>query len=191
MHASPTPPSEPSVARPRLLYVVALAGLVADQVSKAWAFAPGRGPDGLAEVLPGLVVGAPARNYGAWNNLAGDSPLTATALALWGLALAALALPWALKHRRRWRRCDAVGGGLVLAGLVGNSADRLTLGYVRDFLVCRAWPGQIFNLADAFLVLGALTLVVAWAVRRGGASRPESPPVRAPRVGEAAPAPGA
>ena len=139
----------------------ALLGLAADQASKAWAWS---GPGGVFDLVPGLLAVAPVENPGALASLAGGLPLTAPLCALSALALAALA------HRRTPSRAGArpcqstaasLGAGLLAAGVLGNSADRLALGYVRDFLVSGLAPHWAFNLADLFLVLGALTVAAA------------------------------
>ncbi len=44
---------------------------------------------------------------------------------------------------------------LVLGGAIGNAIDRLSYGYVVDFIDLRVWP--IFNVADAAISCG-----VAW-----------------------------
>ncbi len=41
---------------------------------------------------------------------------------------------------------------LLVAGLAGNTIDRLSRGFVTDFIYVRPWPA--FNLADAFLTIG-------------------------------------
>lgn len=41
---------------------------------------------------------------------------------------------------------------LLVAGLVGNTIDRLSRGFVTDFIYIRPWPA--FNLADSFLTVG-------------------------------------
>lgn len=48
---------------------------------------------------------------------------------------------------------------LVLAGAVSNIADRLYLGYVRDFLDIGL--GFTFNLADAMIILGLIMIFFA------------------------------
>lgn len=45
---------------------------------------------------------------------------------------------------------------LILAGAAGNLIDRLTLGYVIDFLDLRVWP--VFNIADSAISTGAVLL---------------------------------
>ncbi len=45
---------------------------------------------------------------------------------------------------------------LILAGALGNLADRLMHGYVIDFIDLRIWP--VFNLADSAITIGAILL---------------------------------
>lgn len=47
---------------------------------------------------------------------------------------------------------------LIVAGGVGNLADRLRLGYVIDYLDFRVWP-YIFNFADICIVVGCFLLI--------------------------------
>jgi signal peptidase II len=47
---------------------------------------------------------------------------------------------------------------LILSGAISNIVDRLYLGYVRDFLDIGL--GFTFNLADVFIVLGIITIVL-------------------------------
>ena len=49
----------------------------------------------------------------------------------------------------------------LMAGIVGNSIDRIFLGHVRDFIDLGFWP--IFNLADSYNFIGvALLIIVLW-----------------------------
>ncbi len=49
--------------------------------------------------------------------------------------------------------------GLLIGGSLSNLVDRVRLGYVTDFIDFGWWPA--FNLADSFIVIGVLMLVVA------------------------------
>ena len=53
-----------------------------------------------------------------------------------------------------WAR---LGFALILGGAIGNLIDRLTLGYVTDYLFFHTpvWSFAIFNLADVFITAGA------------------------------------
>lgn len=42
---------------------------------------------------------------------------------------------------------------LILGGAIGNLIDRITIGYVVDFIDLRVWP--VFNLADSAITIGA------------------------------------
>jgi signal peptidase II len=48
--------------------------------------------------------------------------------------------------------------GAVLGGALGNQVDRITLGYVTDYIDMRLWP--VFNLADGSVVVGVIILAV-------------------------------
>ena len=135
-----------------------LAGFAADQISKAWAASAGPGLDGLLDLVPGLLAVAPAENTGALASLAGDSAVDRAALRGGGLVLAGCRSPG---RGPRGARPASACAGLLGAGLLGNSADRLGLGHVRDFLVSGLFPRLSFNLADVFLVAGALALIAA------------------------------
>ena len=58
--------------------------------------------------------------------------------------------------------CGPLPPALVIAGLVGNAADRIVLGHVRDWFRI---GGIVFNLADLFILAG-LVLVIVAASRR-------------------------
>lgn len=50
-----------------------------------------------------------------------------------------------------------IAAGMILGGTLGNLTDRLTLGYVVDFIDFRIWP--VFNIADTALVVGVVLLI--------------------------------
>jgi signal peptidase II len=64
-----------------------------------------------------------------------------------------------IPSNKRW---EPIALALVLGGAVGNLYDRVTLGYVVDFIVVHYqdyyWPA--FNIADSAISLGAIMLVI-------------------------------
>lgn len=55
------------------------------------------------------------------------------------------------------------GATLMLGGTVGNLADRIFLGYVRDFISLDFMDFAIFNVADSCLCVGVVCLAV-WLI---------------------------
>ena len=51
-------------------------------------------------------------------------------------------------------------GAAIAGGAVGNFIDRLRLGYVIDMFEVEFMRFAVFNVADSFLVCGAILLVV-------------------------------
>ncbi len=146
----------------RAAYLAASLGIyITDQATKAWAVRRLRlGQD--ITVIPGFFDLAYAENPGiafgqfqdggAW----GRWLLVALAVAA---TVAVLTYFW-----RTPREDDRVLGAcaLLLAGILGNVADRARLGHVVDFIALHAgpyhWPN--FNVADAAICAGAVLLAL-------------------------------
>jgi signal peptidase II len=66
-----------------------------------------------------------------------------------------------LPGRNRWL---SIALCLILAGALGNAWDRMTYGYVIDFLDFHAvdWHFAIFNIADGAICVGAAMLFWDW-----------------------------
>lgn len=148
---------------------LSLAGLALDQASKSWVTASaGSWPEGWLDLISGVIAIAPGKNLGAVGSLADGLPLTGPACAAACLALLGLAV-----NRTRSvtgpapGRDTAAGLGLLAAGMIGNSADRLLLGHVRDFLVLSAFPDITFNIADVLILLGAASVLAARSFSKG------------------------
>lgn len=73
-----------------------------------------------------------------------------------------------------------VGFAFILGGALGNIFDRATLGYVVDYILfyTETWSFAVFNLADAFISVGAALVVLQefldW--RRGDQGKSTTPP---------------
>jgi signal peptidase II len=74
------------------------------------------------------------------------------------------------------------GFALIIGGALGNLIDRVRLGYVVDYILFHTpvWSFAIFNLADAFITVGALLILLeellAW-LRERNAPNGSKPPV--------------
>lgn len=62
-----------------------------------------------------------------------------------------------------------IGYGLILGGAIGNFIDRVVYGYVIDFIDIDifGWNYPIFNLADMFIVVGVILVMIdAWRCKK-------------------------
>jgi len=82
-----------------------------------------------------------------------------------------VALTWWLRQLRSDERWLAVALVLVLGGALGNVWDRVTLGYVVDFIdvYYESWHWPAFNVADSAITIGAVMLLLD--ALRGGKAR--------------------
>ena len=73
-----------------------------------------------------------------------------------------VAIVWWLKQLPpRGKLVLATGLALVLGGALGNLIDRLTLGYVVDFILVhwRQWSYPAFNVADSAITCGVILVI--------------------------------
>jgi signal peptidase II len=142
-----------------LARATAVVGLtvVADQVTKAIAVASlERGEE--VNVFLGLDM-TYVRNEGvAFGALSGGGALLVIAITV---ALAGLVVYFVANSDVPFLWLPV---GLILGGALGNLADRARDGAVVDFIDPIAWPA--FNLADAAIVVGVLSLVYVAEVKR-------------------------
>jgi len=135
------------------------AALGLDWASKAWILAviPARGD---LVIIPGFFNLTLNHNPGAiFGTLGGASPMVRTVLfSLAGLAALGY-FGWEFL-KPGVATAQRIALGLILGGALGNGLDRLRHGAVVDFLdfIFWGWPYWTFNLADSFIVCGAILL---------------------------------
>ncbi|MBM5790153.1 MAG: signal peptidase II [Cyanobacteria bacterium M_surface_10_m1_298] len=134
-------------------YLVAIALVLLDQWSKAWALAQLSG-SGVRPLLPGLVQLRLVFNTGAAFSLMEGNALL---LGLVSLAVAAGLVFW-IQTSGPLRRLQWIGLGLLLGGAIGNGLDRWRLGSVVDFLEFVPVSFPVFNVADVAINLAVLCL---------------------------------
>jgi lipoprotein signal peptidase len=153
--------------------------LVADQASKYYMLEVLRLPE--VRHIPLLALGPFGFDLTmVWNRgvtfglLAGDSPWSQAALGALALLIAGFLLRW---MTRAENRATALALGAVVGGAVGNVIDRVRFGAVADFLDAHAWGWHwyVFNVADAAIVLGVLTLVADALFRPFPAAKKSAP----------------
>ncbi|WP_427160980.1 signal peptidase II [Aliinostoc sp. HNIBRCY26] len=76
------------------------------------------------------------------------------------LVVSLVLIGWALfgPVLNRW---EQIGYGFILGGAIGNGIDRFALGYVVDFFDFRLINFAIFNVADSFISIGIVCLLIA------------------------------
>jgi signal peptidase II len=161
----PTPPA--ALRRLVLAGSVAVAVVVADQLTKSWAVH--RLSHGDIHVVWKLDLELTYNSGASFSLLRGWGPV------IGAVAVAAVVL---LLATVRHVRSDAlaVALGLVIGGALGNLTDRIVRGHhgaVVDFIALHFWP--TFNVADSCIVVGAI--VAAFLVSRGD---PRFPTASAP-----------
>jgi len=154
-----------------LVLAIVLIGLVVDQGLKRLAFERLRA--GPVPVIPGIAQLRAIENRGA---ILGLGSSLAAGSRTWMFMVAETALLVALAGyaiRGKAARQEEVWAlSLVVAGGASNVLDRAAHGFVRDYaLIGRpGWPTAAFNLADVFVVAGAVVLLVgAWRAARAPA----------------------
>ena len=79
-----------------------------------------------------------------------------------GISVVAILVISYLLKKHQQQKLFSLGLALVLGGAIGNLYDRLTLGYVVDFLhfhyQAYAWPA--FNVADSAICVGVALLLI-------------------------------
>lgn len=98
-------------------------------------------------------------NTGAAFSMLSQTPANMFA-ALAGIV--ALCILWWLYRHPREQTLVAAGLCLILGGAIGNALDRLTRGYVVDFIDFHIgnWHFAAFNLADSAITVGAACLLL-------------------------------
>jgi signal peptidase II len=141
---------------------IAVVIVVLDQVTKALVRSQFELYDGVP-IVPGFFNLTRVHNTGAAFGMLNsmDFPFktavlaVVAAVALTGLAFFASTLP-----AMQW--LSRLGIALIIGGAAGNLVDRLTLGYVTDFvdLYWQGWHFWAFNVADAAITVGVALMVL-------------------------------
>ena len=135
-----------------MLYVLIVCALIAaDQGLKYWTvthLAVGQS----TRFLPGLMRLTRLHNDGAaWSSFSGRTALLIAVTAVLLIGVLVLLARKIVRHP-----LGVAGCLLILGGGIGNIIDRIVHGYVVDMFDLELFTYPIFNLADCFVVVGAI-----------------------------------
>ncbi|MEH2458794.1 signal peptidase II [Nostoc sp.] len=140
----------------RLFFFAAFIAFFLDQITKYWVvqtFSLGQ----TLPLLPGIFHFTYVTNTGAAFSLLSGKVEWLRWLSL-GVSLVLVVLALFSPTLNLW---DQLGYGLILGGAMGNGIDRFVLGYVVDFLDFRLINFAVFNVADSFISIGIVCLLIA------------------------------
>lgn len=134
------------------LYAAALIVMIAgDQALKGWTVSHLELGESTP-FLPAIMQLTRVHNYGAaWSSLSGKTVLLIAVTAVMMIAVAVLLIRRVVRHPLGVAACL-----LILGGGIGNIIDRIRLGYVVDMFDLLLFEYPVFNLADCFVVVGAI-----------------------------------
>ncbi|MEH2162996.1 MAG: signal peptidase II [Nostoc sp.] len=140
----------------RLFWIAAFIAFFLDQITKYWVVQTFN----LGQTLPlltGIFHFTYVTNTGAAFSLLSGKVEWLRWLSL-GVSLVLIALALFGPTLNLW---DQFGYGLILGGAMGNGIDRFILGHVVDFLDFRLISFPVFNVADSFISIGIVCLLIA------------------------------
>jgi signal peptidase II len=139
-----------------LFWLGAFIAFFLDQITKYWVVQTFT-LDQTVPLLPGVFHLTYVTNTGAAFSLLSGKVEWLRWLSL-GVSLVLIALALLGPTLNFW---DQLGYGLILGGAMGNGIDRFILGYVVDFLDFRLINFAVFNVADSFISIGIVCLLIA------------------------------
>jgi signal peptidase II len=143
----------------RFFWLAAIVGLILDRLTKLWVVKTMTLLQTIP-VIPGVFHWTYVVNKGAAFSLfQGSIWLRWLSLAV---SIGLMALAWFGPRFPRW---EQFGYGFILSGALGNGIDRFVLGHVIDFLDFRLINFPVFNLADVFINVGIVCLVIATFIK--------------------------
>jgi signal peptidase II len=147
-------------------YSIALAVLIADQLTKAWIV--GAYSYGDSTLITSFFNLVRVHNYGAAFSFLSDAGgWQRYGLSVLAAIVSVIIVVWISRQPvQRW--LESLALALILGGALGNLYDRVTLGYVVDFLDFH-WSGHhfpAFNVADSGISVGAVLLIIDVFINR-------------------------
>ena len=139
-------------------FIIALAVVVIDLALK-YAVSSGMTVGQSFEVIPGVLNVTYVQNTGAAFGILGEQRWIFIVVS----AIMIVLLTLFLARAKGYHKLVYISAALILGGGVGNMVDRLSLGYVIDYIDFCAFPSLwrwVFNAADTAVCVGAGLLIV-------------------------------
>lgn len=139
------------------MYIIAVLVLIIDQVSKSIIEIFFKLNESVVVIKDFFYITVAHNTGGAWSIFSDHSYLFIIASILAILLL----IKFMFGFKKNFR--NNLAFGFLFGGIFSNLADRIFLGYVRDFLDFKifGYDYPIFNIADITIVVGVLLLLVA------------------------------
>jgi signal peptidase II len=143
-----------------LLLGIALAVFVADQLTKLWIV--NHYHYGASEAVTGFFNLVRVHNFGAaFSFLNNEGGWQRWGFSIFAALVSLVILVWITRLSSQ-QKLEGLALALILGGALGNLYDRVTLGYVVDFLDFH-WSNRhfpAFNIADSAISIGAVFILI-------------------------------
>ena len=138
-------------------YIIAVLILIIDQVSKTLIETFVKLNDSVQVIKDFFYITVVHNTGGAWSIISNHSYLFIIASVIAIILL--IKFMFGFKNNLR----NNIAFAFLFGGIFSNLADRIFLGYVRDFLDFKlfGYNYPIFNIADITIVVGVILLIVA------------------------------
>jgi len=141
----------------RKVYIISILIFLIDQLSKSLISTYLKLNEGISIIQDFFYIRY-INNYGAsWGILENNRTLLII------LSLIAIIILLRYMYSFKKTKLNMYAFGFLLGGILGNLADRLLYGYVKDFFdfIIFNYDFTIFNIADIFIVLGVIMLIIS------------------------------
>lgn len=142
--------------------IIAAAVVIVDQVSKYLISVNLPEPGDTIPVIKDVLHLTRVNNEGAAFGMLSNQRwifMVLSVVAIIGLTV--WAAVYIVKTKNTWMLLSAA---FVVGGGIGNMVDRIWHGYVIDFIDCRFINFYVFNVADSFVTIGCILLVISLVV---------------------------
>lgn len=138
-------------------YIIALIILIIDQISKSLIEVSYNLGDSISVINNFFNITVVHNTGGAWSIFNNHSYI----FIIFSIIAIIVLFKFMFSFKNNYR--NNIAFALTIGGILSNLADRIFLGYVRDFLDFKIfnYDYPIFNIADITIVIGIMLLIIA------------------------------